>query len=279
MGLTHFSLFSGIGGIDIASEWAGFATIGQCEYADYPTKVLEKHWPDVPRWRDIRDVTLESVRARGIRTVDLISAGYPCQTFSVAGKRTGDLSLAEEFVRVVGELKPRWAVGENVGGHISNGLDEVLRMLGEKDYTARPFVLQAKAVGAPHKRERVFIVAYSNEARSEKCDISPKPIEQRFGSGLCNEKLANSGKESDGKACARCVQIGTKFHPRNNVSGSHWGTQPEPDWTVPKSELVRMADGLSNGLDALGCCGNAVVPGQIYPILQAIADIEKERTK
>ena len=77
---THFSLFSGIGGIDLAAEWAGFETVGQCEFADYPTMVLEKHWPDVPRWRDVRSVTAESVRARGVKEITLLSGGVPMPT-------------------------------------------------------------------------------------------------------------------------------------------------------------------------------------------------------
>ena len=163
--LTHLSLFSGIGGLDIAAESAGFVTVGQCEWADYPTKVLEKHWPDVPRWRDIRTLTKESFYEKtGLRTVDVISGGFPCQPFSVAGKHGGqddDRYLWPEMLRVISELRPSWVLGENVPGIVNLALDQVLADLENIGYSGQAFIIPACGVDAPHKRDRVAILAHA----------------------------------------------------------------------------------------------------------------------
>ena len=167
--LTHLSLFTGIGGLDLAAEMAGIETVGPCEWADYQTKVLEQHWPNVPRWRDIRTLNGESFYERtGLRTVDILSGGFPCQPFSLAGKRGGkedDRFLWPEMLRVIREIRPTWVIGENVPGIVNLALDQVLSDLESEGYSAQAFIVPACGVDAPHRRDRVAIVAYSNIGR------------------------------------------------------------------------------------------------------------------
>lgn len=248
--MTHLSLFTGIGGLDLAAEWAGIETVGQCEWADYPTKVLEKHWPDVPRWRDIRSLTKESFHERtGLRTVDVISGGFPCQPFSVAGKRRGsedDRYLWPEMLRVIEELRPRWVVGENVAGIVNMALDTVLSDLEAKGYTAGAFIIPACAVGAPHRRDRIAIVANAGSI------------------GYKGTKRLSENIEKIVTGTTRTYRTIAQF-----PDGNDWMQRAR------ESGFLRRNNGIPHRLDRLRSLGNAVVPQQFYPIFQAIAEVER----
>jgi DNA (cytosine-5)-methyltransferase 1 len=160
---THLSLFSGIGAIDLAFEWAGFKTVGQVELADWPYLKLTEIWPDVPKWRNVKRVTKKSLVRAGIKSqITVLSGGFPCQPFSTSGKRQGkedDRHLWPEMFRLVRECRPAWVLGENVTGIIGMELDNALADLESAGYTCRAFNIPAVAVGAWHERKRVFIVA------------------------------------------------------------------------------------------------------------------------
>lgn len=286
--MTHLSLFSGIGGLDIAAEMAGFRTVGQCEWADYPTKVLEKHWPDVPKWRDIRTLGGDNFyEATGLQTVDVISGGFPCQPFSIAGKRRGkedDRYLWPEMLRVIKELQPRWVVGENVAGIVSMALDQVLADLEAAGYEARAVIIPACAVDAPHRRDRCAIIANRNGVR---CVMRGYKGQGVHGDQTCNE--TDTGSQTMAYANHAGLQGRSRFTDRDRRSAqpglggvadglSGWLDRgmSSPGYWLPEPEgAPRVATGIKDRVNRLKCLGNAVVPQQFYPIFQAIADAER----
>tara|TARA_R100000808_G_scaffold24972_1_gene60019 strand:+ start:298 stop:1560 length:1263 start_codon:yes stop_codon:yes gene_type:complete len=165
--LRTLDLFSGIGGFSLGLDSTGyFETVAFCEIEEFPCKVLNKHWPDVPIYNDVRELSYEKLQADGLisrrRGIDVICGGYPCQPFSVAGRQGGEEDprhLWPEYFRLVRELRPHYVIGENVGGHLRLGLDSVLEDLDSENYTVRCFSVEAASLGAPHRRERIFWIA------------------------------------------------------------------------------------------------------------------------
>lgn len=220
------SLFSGIGGLELGLERAGMTVRWQVEKDEYARRVLEKHWPEVERFDDVR-----SVGARNLKPVDVICGGFPCQDISVAGKGKGiggeRSGLWKEFARIIGELKPSWIVIENVPALRSRGMEVVLQDLSSFGYDAEWDCFRASDFGAPHKRERVFIVAY------------PECESLRLEQGRC----------------------GRQNGQRASVFGFDGNTRALVGGVWPSSSGVcRVAHGVPNRVDRLRCLGNAVVP-------------------
>lgn len=257
------SLFSGIGGIDLAAHWAGMETVVFCERETFLQQVLRKHWPDVPIIDDVHDFTREELIRLGIGTIDIISAGYPCQPFSYAGKRRGaedDRHLWPEVKRILSEIRPRWFVGENVAGHVTLGLDDVLSDLESLDYTAQAFVIPAASVYASHRRDRVFIVGYTAKSgfpqrrqsrftksnQEEKTGMESKPERSSKTQAYSNnERRQERHSPAGGK--------GTGQHSGGNYAGRVHGSGRAIESGVGRGadELSRWLDGGMNPLDAL----------------------------
>ena len=187
--LRHLDLFSGIGGFSLGLEaTGGFETVAFCDIEEYPRKVLQKHWPHVKQYKDIKELNYDRLESEGLVPIDIITGGYPCQPFSVAGRKKGEKDprhLWPEYFRLVQELRPTWVIGENVSGHIKLGLDTVLENLESEGYTSRTFNISAASVGANHKRERVWIVAHSerndNFNKEQRVDGKEKEIPRERG--------------------------------------------------------------------------------------------------
>ena len=178
--LTHLDLFSGIGGFALAAKWNGYRTLAFCDNEPYAQAVLKKHWPDVPCHKDIREV-----RGELYAGVTLLTGGFPCQPFSVAGKQRGkddNRYLWPEMLRVIREARPTWIIGENVAGIVNLALDTVCADLEGEGYEVEPIIVPACAVDAPHRRDRVWIMAHAQRGKR---------------GGLCNKGEAEGPRSSD----------------------------------------------------------------------------------
>lgn len=323
MKLTHLSLCSGIGGIDLAFEWAGFETVAQCEIDEYASKVIAKNFRGVHNFEDIRTITDARLRERGIKPgeITVLSAGIPCQPYSLAGKGKGDADsrdLWEEFKRVSKLIKPRWCVIENTYGLYSRDNQRYFRRIlngfAEMGYTTSWGIWGACAVGAPHRRDRIFIVGRNTDCENDKeeqkifrkdlnsgriCrDVSGAVGERRGTSTIQRGEFAESGRAQDERRIQKSrvqpkrvrggisyaasdelwlhgskEQIKKVANERSNNRTRSQGNAGGKWWQV-EPDVGRVADGISSRVDRLRCLGNAVVPQQIYPIAQAIAEIE-----
>lgn len=259
--MNALSLFSGIGGLDIAAEWAGFKTVAFCEQNLFCKKVLTKQWPGVKIYDDVRTINTEE-----LPKIDLIHGGYPCQPFSVAGNQRGtedERHLWPYMLRVVCNVRPQWVVAENVKGHVTLGLDEVLRDLEGAGYAARPFVIPACAVGANHTRERVFTVAYaSSDGRNDGA----------WCASIGEANADEAQRQDEAGHTERCSRLRAELDRRSYEA---WGRGVEP-------RIRRDVNGIPDRMDRLRALGNAVVPQQAYPIFAAIAEtynVEQSRSR
>ncbi|HUV00691.1 MAG TPA: DNA (cytosine-5-)-methyltransferase [Bacteroidales bacterium] len=171
--MTHGSLFSGIGGFDLAAQWAGIENKWQVEWDDYCQKVLKKNFPDVKKYHDIT-----KVNGGELESVDVISGGFPCQPFSQAGKQEGkkdDRYLWPEMLRIIQIVRPTYVIGENVAGIVNMELDTVLFDLETEGYTTETFIIPACAVDALHRRDRVWIIGYTNQNSQSNGSLNEAP--------------------------------------------------------------------------------------------------------
>ena len=239
MTLTVGSLFSGIGGFDLGLERAGMHVEWQVENNEFCRQVLKKHWPSTPCHYDITQIDW-----RDIPRVDLICGGFPCQPFSVAGKRGGkadDRYLWPEVVRCLDALRPTWFLGENVPGLINLALDQVCIDMESLGYAVWPVCVPACAVDAPHRRERVWIIAYHQ----------------------CERGTRGSEAAIQGKPALERRENGRRV--------THFSRVP----AISQPVLCRVGYGLSGSLDRLRGLGNAVVPQVVEAIGRMILEADK----
>ena len=265
--MKHGSLFSGIGGFDLAAEWMGWENIFQVEIDPWCQKVLNKNFPNVKRYGDIKKFKGDP------GSVDILSGGFPCQPFSVAGQRKGesdDRYLWPEYLRIIREIQPSYVVGENVAGLTSmedgETLDGILSDLEGAGYETEQFIIPACGVGAWHRRDRIWIIAY-NESRG------------RSGSPASKYGGKDGSRKQDREICSD-VSDGYVSHSEGNIRDNENQCSGRPrkasqkrfngnTWSVEPG-VGRVANGIPNRVDRLKGLGNAIVPQVAYEIFKAI---------
>ena len=237
-------LFSGIGGFSLGLHRAGMETVAFCEIEKYPQKVLNKNFPGIPIYDDIRQLTRERLAGDGIGSIDLICGGFPCQPFSQAGHRKGeedDRHLWPEYFRLIQEIRPRWVIGENVVGIKSLGLKSIVSDLEGGGYSVQCFDISADSIGLPTLERHVWIIA------------SPNRIGQQ---GVVSQTIPG------------IPSFSWKFQRSDKRDFSRWA--------IPSARVCRVGERVPSRVDRLKGLGNAVVP-QIPEIIgRYIMEIDRE---
>ena len=250
--LKVLDLFSGIGGFSLGLErTGGFETVAFCEIDTWCRKVLNKHWPSVPIYEDVRTLDYDG-------PIDVITGGYPCQPFSLAGKRKGaddDRHLWPAMFSLIKKHRPAWVIGENVAGHVTMGLDNVLSDLASENYNTRAFVIPACAVNAPHRRDRVWIIGHANKDSGKQSKALAVNNETKQHNIKRLQAAANTASQ-------RQQGQGPSRKPKCNEEIKHRkASEPFPVVGWPTKPAVCGAnDGVSGGSHRLRGLGNAVVP-------------------
>ena len=279
---THGSLFSGIGGFDLAAQWTGWENVFQCEIDNYCQKILTKNFPSVKRFGDIKEFDGTQYTNR----IDILSGGFPCQPFSIAGHRKGKEDarhLWPEMFRVIKEIRPTWIVGENVTGIIGLALEQVLSDLESAGYHTETFIIPACAVGALHKRDRLWIVAHTDRKRwKDEQKENGKSLRDRKRNDKTQEqsrKFEQCGISEPSTILSNTESIGREqpWNTRNRRTGfdviegrNYWQVEPA---------VGRVANGIPNRVDRIRGLGNAIVPQLAFQIFSAIDFVLRGKEK
>ena len=261
---THIDLFSGIGGFALACRWAGIETIAFCEIEKYAQRVLRKNFPGIRIFEDVRQFP-----ATEFREPFLLTGGYPCQPFSQAGKRRGaedDRHLWPSMFGIIRTSRPTWILAENVAGHVTLGLDEVLADLESEDYAVQPIIIPACAVDAPHRRDRVWILGNakkrSGNERGRGCNENrelqisePRNASREIAFADSNRRRCEK-RESERKPLF-------DFNLESESDGRLWSAEPN---------VGRVAHGIPRRVDRLRGLGNAIVPQVAYEIIKSMIE-------